>query len=202
MMYKVGRAAAAALLAALMMTTAGVSAGAEMPMQAGKAEAAVLEQTNSGTASEKKVTRLKVNNHDAVRIGNLKFCYTSNSAAIEELEKASGTHEEEFYFKVENVGSEPVSVWTWKKASEFQLICNGQTLSGEQSGCDGYWVEDEAQGVWVWQEDTSGMLPAGKQTETCYRVQMPAHWEQCTVIYTPVSAPDTIVEITIDNPWL
>ena len=51
-MYKVGRAAAAALLAALMMTTAGVSAGAEMPMQAGKAEAAVLEQTNSGTASE------------------------------------------------------------------------------------------------------------------------------------------------------
>ena len=113
-----------------------------------------------------------------------------------------------FLFALTNTGSAPVTVWTEGMAPEFRIICNGQEISLTQSGSNGHYVqhqptsEDDPGDYWEWVDNDSNVLAEGDEQRIYLEVEkMPRGWKQCTVVYSPVYAPNTTVEFTIDNPW-
>ena len=113
-----------------------------------------------------------------------------------------------FLFDLTNTGSAPVTVWTEGMAPEFRIICNGQEISLTQYGSNGHYVqhqptsEDDPGDYWEWVDNDSNVLAEGDEQSIYLEVEkMPRGWKQCTVVYSPVYAPNTTVEFTIDNPW-
>lgn len=148
---------------------------------------------------------LKASNHTPVAVGTMSVMYDSN---MSNFSGDDSYYTDAFLFDLTNTGSAPVTVWTEGMAPEFRIICNGQEISLTQSGSNGHYVqhqptsEDDPGGYWEWVDNDSNVLAEGDEQSIYLEVEkMPRGWKQCTVVYSPVYAPNTTVEFTIDNPW-
>lgn len=148
---------------------------------------------------------LKASNHTPVAVGTMSVKYDSN---MSNFSGDDSYYTDAFLFALTNTGSAPVTVWTEGMAPEFRIICNGQEISLTQSGSNGHYVqhqptsEDDPGGYWEWVDNDSNVLAEGDEQSIYLEVEkMPRGWKQCTVVYSPVYAPNTTVEFTIDNPW-
>lgn len=148
---------------------------------------------------------LKASNHTPVTVGTMSVEYDSN---MSNFSGDDSYYTDAFLFDLTNTGSAPVTVWTEGMAPEFRIICNGQEISLTQSGSNGHYVqhqptsEDDPGGYWEWVDNDSNVLAEGDEQSIYLEVEkMPRGWKQCTVVYSPVYAPNTTVEFTIDNPW-
>lgn len=148
---------------------------------------------------------LKASNHTPVIVGTMSVMYDSN---MSNFSGDDSYYTDAFLFALTNTGSAPVTVWTEGMAPEFRIICNGQEISLTQSGSNGHYVqhqptsEDDPGDYWEWVDNDSNVLAEGDEQSIYLEVEkMPRGWKQCTVVYSPVYAPNTTVEFTIDNPW-
>ena len=148
---------------------------------------------------------LKASNHTPVTVGTMSVMYDSN---MSNFSGDDSYYTDAFLFDLTNTGSAPVTVWTEGMAPEFRIICNGQEISLTQSGSNGHYVqhqptsEDDPGDYWEWVDNDSNVLAEGDEQSIYLEVEkMPRGWKQCTVVYSPVYAPNTTVEFTIDNPW-
>lgn len=148
---------------------------------------------------------LKASNHTPVAVGTMSVEYDSN---MSNFSGDDSYYTDAFLFDLTNTGSAPVTVWTEGMAPEFRIICNGQEISLTQSGSNGHYVqhqptsEDDSGDYWEWVDNDSNVLAEGDEQSIYLEVEkMPRGWKQCTVVYSPVYAPNTTVEFTIDNPW-
>lgn len=148
---------------------------------------------------------LKASNHTPVAVGTMSVNYDSN---MSNFSGDDSYYTDAFLFALTNTGSAPVTVWTEGMAPEFRIICNGQEISLTQSGSNGHYVqhqptsEDDPGDYWEWVDNDSNVLAEGDEQSIYLEVEkMPRSWKQCTVVYSPVYAPNTTVEFTIDNPW-
>lgn len=148
---------------------------------------------------------LKASNHTPVAVGTMSVKYDSNTS---NFSGDDSYYTDAFLFALTNTGSAPVTVWTEGMAPEFRIICNGQEISLTQSGSNGHYVqhqptsEDDPDDYWEWVDNDSNVLAEGDEQSIYLEVEkMPRGWKQCTVVYSPVYAPNTTVEFTIDNPW-
>lgn len=148
---------------------------------------------------------LKASNHTPVAVGTMSVKYDSN---MSNFSGDDSYYTDAFLFDLTNTGSAPVTVWTEGMAPEFRIICNGQEISLTQSGSNGHYVqhqptsEDDPGDYWEWVDNDSNVLAEGDEQSIYLEVEkMPRGWKQCTVVYSPVYAPNTTVEFTIDNPW-
>lgn len=148
---------------------------------------------------------LKASNHTPVTVGTMSVMYDSN---MSNFSGDDSYYTDAFLFALTNTGSAPVTVWTEGMAPEFRIICNGQEISLTQSGSNGHYVqhqptsEDDPGDYWEWVDNDSNVLAEGDEQSIYLEVEkMPRGWKQCTVVYSPVYAPNTTVEFTIDNPW-
>lgn len=148
---------------------------------------------------------LKASNHTPVTVGTMSVEYDSN---MSNFSGDDSYYTDAFLFDLTNTGSAPVTVWTEGMAPEFRIICNGQEISLTQSGSNGHYVqhqptsEDDPGDYWEWVDNDSNVLAEGDEQSIYLEVEkMPRGWKQCTVVYSPVYAPNTTVEFTIDNPW-
>ena len=148
---------------------------------------------------------LKASNHTPVAVGTMSVNYDSN---MSNFSGDDSYYTDAFLFDLTNTGSAPVTVWTEGMAPEFRIICNGQEISLTQSGSNGHYVlhqptsEDDPGDYWEWVDNDSNVLAEGDEQSIYLEVEkMPRNWKQCTVVYSPVYAPNTTVEFTIDNPW-
>lgn len=148
---------------------------------------------------------LKASNHTPVAVGTMSVMYDSN---MSNFSGDDSYYTDAFLFDLTNTGSAPVTVWTEGMAPEFRIICNGQEISLTQSGSNGHYVqhqptsEDDPGDYWEWVDNDSNVLAEGDEQSIYLEVEkMPRNWKQCTVVYSPVYAPNTTVEFTIDNPW-
>lgn len=148
---------------------------------------------------------LKASNDTPVAVGTMSVKYDSN---MSNFSGDDSYYTDAFLFALTNTGSAPVTVWTEGMAPEFRIICNGQEISLTQSGSNGHYVqhqptsEDDPGGYWEWVDNDSNVLAEGDEQSIYLEVEkMPRGWKQCTVVYSPVYAPNTTVEFTIDNPW-
>lgn len=148
---------------------------------------------------------LKASNHTPVAVGTMSVEYDSN---MSNFSGDDSYYTDAFLFALTNTGSAPVTVWTEGMAPEFRIICNGQEISLTQSGSNGHYVqhqptsEDDPGDYWEWVDNDSNVLAEGDEQSIYLEVEkMPRGWKQCTVVYSPVYAPNTTVEFTIDNPW-
>lgn len=148
---------------------------------------------------------LKASNHTPVAVGTMSVKYDSNTS---NFSGDDSYYTDAFLFALTNTGSAPVTVWTEGMAPEFRIICNGQEISLTQSGSNGHYVqhqptsEDDPGDYWEWVDNDSNVLAEGDEQSIYLEVEkMPRGWKQCTVVYSPVYAPNTTVEFTIDNPW-
>lgn len=148
---------------------------------------------------------LKASNHTPVAVGTMSVEYDSN---MSNFSGDDSYYTDAFLFDLTNTGSAPVTVWTEGMAPEFRIICNGQEISLTQSGSNGHYVqhqptsEDDPGDYWEWVDNDSNVLAEGDEQSIYLEVEkMPRGWKQCTVVYSPVYAPNTTVEFTIDNPW-
>lgn len=148
---------------------------------------------------------LKASNHTPVTVGTMSVMYDSN---MSNFSGDDSYYTDAFLFALTNTGSAPVTVWTEGMAPEFRIICNGQEISLTQSGSNGHYVqhqptsEDDPGDYWEWVDNDSNVLAEGDEQSIYLEVEkMPRSWKQCTVVYSPVYAPNTTVEFTIDNPW-
>lgn len=148
---------------------------------------------------------LKASNHTPVAVGTMSVMYDSN---MSNFSGDDSYYTDAFLFALTNTGSAPVTVWTEGMAPEFRIICNGQEISLTQSGSNGHYVqhqptsEDDPGDYWEWVDNDSNVLAEGDEQSIYLEVEkMPRGWKQCTVVYSPVYAPNTTVEFTIDNPW-
>lgn len=148
---------------------------------------------------------LKASNHTPVAVGTMSVNYDSN---MSNFSGDDSYYTDAFLFALTNTGSAPVTVWTEGMAPEFRIICNGQEISLTQSGSNGHYVqhqptsEDDPGDYWEWVDNDSNVLAEGDEQSIYLEVEkMPRGWKQCTVVYSPVYAPNTTVEFTIDNPW-
>lgn len=148
---------------------------------------------------------LKASNHTPVAVGTMSVEYDSN---MSNFSGDDSYYTDAFLFDLTNTGSAPVTVWTEGMAPEFRIICNGQEISLTQSGSNGHYVqhqptsEDDSGDYWEWVDNDSNVLAEGDEQSIYLEVEkMPRSWKQCTVVYSPVYAPNTTVEFTIDNPW-
>lgn len=148
---------------------------------------------------------LKASNHTPVTVGTMSVEYDSN---MSNFSGDDSYYTDAFLFALTNTGSAPVTVWTEGMAPEFRIICNGQEISLTQSGSNGHYVqhqptsEDDPGDYWEWVDNDSNVLAEGDEQSIYLEVEkMPRGWKQCTVVYSPVYAPNTTVEFTIDNPW-
>lgn len=148
---------------------------------------------------------LKASNHTPVAVGTMSVNYDSN---MSNFSGDDSYYTDAFLFALTNTGSAPVTVWTEGMAPEFRIICNGQEISLTQSGSNGHYVqhqptsEDDPGDYWEWVDNDSNVLAEGDEQSIYLEVEkMPRNWKQCTVVYSPVYAPNTTVEFTIDNPW-
>ena len=148
---------------------------------------------------------LKASNHTPVAVGTMSVKYDSN---MSNFSGDDSYYTDAFLFALTNTGSAPVTVWTEGMAPEFRIICNGQEISLTQSGSNGHYVqhqptsEDDPGDYWEWVDNDSNVLAEGDEQSIYLEVEkMPRGWKQCTVVYSPVYAPNTTVEFTIDNPW-
>lgn len=148
---------------------------------------------------------LKASNHTPVTVGTMSVEYHSNRS---NFSGGDSYYTDAFLFDLTNTGSAPVTVWTEGMAPEFRIICNGQEISLTQYGSNGHYVqhqptsEDDPGDYWEWVDNDSNVLAEGDEQSIYLEVEkMPRGWKQCTVVYSPVYAPNTTVEFTIDNPW-
>lgn len=148
---------------------------------------------------------LKASNHTPVAVGTMSVEYDSN---MSNFSGDDSYYTDAFLFALTNTGSAPVTVWTEGMAPEFRIICNGQEISLTQSGSNGHYVqhqptsEDDPGDYWEWVDNDSNVLAEGDEQSIYLEVEkMPRGWKQCTVVYSPVYAPNTTIEFTIDNPW-
>lgn len=148
---------------------------------------------------------LKASNHTPVAVGTMSVKYDSNTS---NFSGDDSYYTDAFLFALTNTGSAPVTVWTEGMAPEFRIICNGQEISLTQYGSNGHYVqhqptsEDDPGDYWEWVDNDSNVLAEGDEQSIYLEVEkMPRGWKQCTVVYSPVYAPNTTVEFTIDNPW-
>ena len=148
---------------------------------------------------------LKASNHTPVTVGTMSVMYDSN---MSNFSGDDSYYTDAFLFALTNTGSAPVTVWTEGMAPEFRIICNGQEISLTQYGSNGHYVqhqptsEDDPGDYWEWVDNDSNVLAEGDEQSIYLEVEkMPRGWKQCTVVYSPVYAPNTTVEFTIDNPW-
>lgn len=148
---------------------------------------------------------LKASNHTPVAVGTMSVKYDSN---MSNFSGDDSYYTDAFLFALTNTGSAPVTVWTEGMAPEFRIICNGQEISLTQYGSNGHYVqhqptsEDDPGDYWEWVDNDSNVLAEGDEQSIYLEVEkMPRGWKQCTVVYSPVYAPNTTVEFTIDNPW-
>lgn len=148
---------------------------------------------------------LKASNHTPVTVGTMSVEYHSNRS---NFSGDDSYYTDAFLFDLTNTGSAPVTVWTEGMAPEFRIICNGQEISLTQYGSNGHYVqhqptsEDDSGDYWEWVDNDSNVLAEGDEQSIYLEVEkMPRGWKQCTVVYSPVYAPNTTVEFTIDNPW-
>lgn len=162
------------------------------------------EAPASSTTAPKGNT-LKTSNHTPVAVGTMSVEYDSN---MSNFSGDDSYYTDAFLFALTNTGSAPVTVWTEGMAPEFRIICNGQEISLTQSGSNGHYVlhqptsEDDPGDYWEWVDNDSNVLAEGDEQSIYLEVEkMPRGWKQCTVVYSPVYAPNTTVEFTIDNPW-
>lgn len=162
------------------------------------------EAPASSTTAPKGNT-LKTSNHTPVTVGTMSVEYDSN---MSNFSGDDSYYTDAFLFDLTNTGSAPVTVWTEGMAPEFRIICNGQEISLTQSGSNGHYVlhqstsEDDPGDYWEWVDNDSNVLAEGDEQSIYLEVEkMPRSWKQCTVVYSPVYAPNTTVEFTIDNPW-
>ena len=147
---------------------------------------------------------LKASNHTPVAVGTMSVKYDSNTS---NFSGDDSYYTDAFLFALTNTGSAPVTVWTEGMAPEFRIICNGQEISLTQYGSNGHYVqhqptsEDDPGDYWEWVDNDSNVLAEGDEQSIYLEVEkMPRGWKQCTVVYSPVYAPNTTVEFTIDNP--
>ncbi len=162
------------------------------------------EAPASSTTAPKGNT-LKTSNHTPVAVGTMSVEYHSNQS---NFSGDDSYYTDAFLFDLTNTGSAPVTVWTEGMAPEFRIICNGQEISLTQYGSNGHYVlhqptsEDDPGDYWEWVDNDSNVLAEGDEQSIYLEVEkMPRSWKQCTVVYSPVYAPNTTVEFTIDNPW-
>ena len=162
------------------------------------------EAPASSTTAPKGNT-LKTSNHTPVAVGTMSVEYHSNQS---NFSGDDSYYTDAFLFDLTNTGSAPVTVWTEGMAPEFRIICNGQEISLTQYGSNGHYVlhqptsEDDPGDYWEWVDNDSNVLAEGDEQSIYLEVEkMPRNWKQCTVVYSPVYAPNTTVEFTIDNPW-
>lgn len=199
------------------------AASAEEPVASSKEEQAASEQKEkpassaaSSSASSAassaassttapKGNTLKTSNHTPVTVGTMSVEYHSNQS---NFSGDDSYYTDAFLFDLTNTGSAPVTVWTEGMAPEFRIICNGQEISLTQYGSNGRYVqhqptsEDDPGDYWEWVDNDSNVLAEGDEQSIYLEVEkMPRGWKQCTVVYSPVYAPNTTVEFTIDNPW-
>lgn len=199
------------------------AASAEEPVASSKEEQAASEQEEkpassaaSSSASSAassaassttapKGNTLKTSNHTPVTVGTMSVEYHSNQS---NFSGDDSYYTDAFLFDLTNTGSAPVTVWTEGMAPEFRIICNGQEISLTQYGSNGHYVlhqptsEDDPGDYWEWVDNDSNVLAEGDEQSIYLEVEkMPRSWKQCTVVYSPVYAPNTTVEFTIDNPW-
>ena len=199
------------------------AASAEEPVASSKEEQAASEQKEkpassaaSSSASSAassaassttapKGNTLKTSNHTPVTVGTMSVEYHSNQS---NFSGGDSYYTDAFLFDLTNTGSAPVTVWTEGMAPEFRIICNGQEISLTQYGSNGHYVlhqptsEDDPGDYWEWVDNDSNVLAEGDEQDIYLEVEkMPRSWKQCTVVYSPVYAPNTTVEFTIDNPW-
>lgn len=199
------------------------AASAEEPVASSKEEQAASEQEEkpassaaSSSASSAassaassttapKGNTLKTSNHTPVTVGTMSVEYHSNQS---NFSGDDSYYTDAFLFDLTNTGSAPVTVWTEGMAPEFRIICNGQEISLTQYGSNGHYVlhqptsEDDPGDYWEWVDNDSNVLAEGDEQDIYLEVEkMPRSWKQCTVVYSPVYAPNTTVEFTIDNPW-
>lgn len=167
------------------------------------ASSAASSAASSTTAP--KGNTLKTSNHTPVTVGTMSVEYHSNQS---NFSGDDSYYTDAFLFDLTNTGSAPVTVWTEGMAPEFRIICNGQEISLTQYGSNGHYVlhqptsEDDPGDYWEWVDNDSNVLAEGDEQSIYLEVEkMPRSWKQCTVVYSPVYAPNTTVEFTIDNPW-
>ena len=167
------------------------------------ASSAASSAASSTTAP--KGNTLKTSNHTPVTVGTMSVEYDSN---MSNFSGDDSYYTDAFLFNLTNTGSAPVTVWTEGMAPEFRIICNGQEISLTQYGSNGHYVqhqptsEDDPGDYWEWVDNDSNVLAEGDEQSIYLEVEkMPRGWKQCTVVYSPVYAPNTTVEFTIDNPW-
>lgn len=167
------------------------------------ASSAASSAASSTTAP--KGNTLKTSNHTPVTVGTMSVEYHSNQS---NFSGDDSYYTDAFLFDLTNTGSAPVTVWTEGMAPEFRIICNGQEISLTQYGSNGHYVlhqptsEDDPGDYWEWVDNDSNVLAEGDEQDIYLEVEkMPRSWKQCTVVYSPVYAPNTTVEFTIDNPW-
>ena len=167
------------------------------------ASSAASSAASSTTAP--KGNTLKTSNHTPVTVGTMSVEYHSNQS---NFSGDDSYYTDAFLFDLTNTGSALVTVWTEGMAPEFRIICNGQEISLTQYGSNGHYVlhqptsEDDPGDYWEWVDNDSNVLAEGDEQDIYLEVEkMPRSWKQCTVVYSPVYAPNTTVEFTIDNPW-
>ena len=167
------------------------------------ASSAASSAASSTTAP--KGNTLKTSNHTPVTVGTMSVEYHSNQS---NFSGDDSYYTDAFLFDLTNTGSAPVTVWTEGMAPEFRIICNGQEISLTQYGSNGHYVlhqptsEDDPGDYWEWVDNDSNVLAEGDEQDIYLEVEkMPRSWKQCTVVYSPVYAPNTPVKFTLDTPW-
>lgn len=184
-------------------SSASSAASSAASKQEQSAQSKAEAPASSTTAPKGNV--LKASNHTPVAVGTMSVEYDSN---MSNFSGGDSYYTDAFLFDLTNTGSAPVTVWTEGMAPEFRIICNGQEISLTQSGSNGHYVqhqptsEDDPGDYWEWVDNDSNVLAEGDEQSIYLEVEkMPRGWKQCTVVYSPVYAPNTTVEFTIDNPW-
>lgn len=184
-------------------SSASSAASSAASKQEQSAQSKAEAPASSTTAPKGNV--LKASNHTPVAVGTMSVEYDSN---MSNFSGDDSYYTDAFLFDLTNTGSAPVTVWTEGMAPEFRIICNGQEISLTQSGSNGHYVqhqptsEDDPGDYWEWVDNDSNVLAEGDEQSIYLEVEkMPRGWKQCTVVYSPVYAPNTTVEFTIDNPW-
>lgn len=184
-------------------SSASSAASSAASKQKQSAQSKAEAPASSTTAPKGNV--LKASNHTPVAVGTMSVEYDSN---MSNFSGDDSYYTDAFLFDLTNTGSAPVTVWTEGMAPEFRIICNGQEISLTQSGSNGHYVqhqptsEDDPGDYWEWVDNDSNVLAEGDEQSIYLEVEkMPRGWKQCTVVYSPVYAPNTTVEFTIDNPW-
>lgn len=188
-------------------SAASSSASSAVSSAASKQEQSAQSKAEAPASSTTvpKGNALKASNHTPVTVGTMSVMYDSN---MSNFSGDDSYYTDAFLFALTNTGSAPVTVWTEGMAPEFRIICNGQEISLTQSGSNGHYVqhqptsEDDPGDYWEWVDNDSNVLAEGDEQSIYLEVEkMPRGWKQCTVVYSPVYAPNTTVEFTIDNPW-